>query len=43
MTKKEITYIARVTLPFFFLMMVMVLLLWFVPQVATYLPQKMGG
>jgi C4-dicarboxylate transporter, DctM subunit len=43
MTKKEITYIARVTLPFFFLMLLMVLLLWFVPQVATYLPQKMGG
>jgi C4-dicarboxylate transporter, DctM subunit len=42
MTKKEITYIARVTLPFFFLMLLMVLLLWFVPQVATYLPQKMG-
>lgn len=42
MTKKEITYFARVTLPFFFLMMVMVLLLWFAPQIATYLPQKMG-
>jgi C4-dicarboxylate transporter, DctM subunit len=43
MTKKEITYIARVTLPFFFLMLGMVLLLWFVPQIATYLPQNMGG
>jgi C4-dicarboxylate transporter, DctM subunit len=43
MTKKEITYIARVTLPFFYLMLGMVLLLWFVPQIATYLPQKMGG
>jgi tripartite ATP-independent transporter DctM subunit len=42
MTKKEITYIARVTLPFFFLMVGMVLLLWFVPQIATYLPQQMG-
>jgi C4-dicarboxylate transporter, DctM subunit len=42
MTKKEITYIARVTLPFFFIMMGMVLLLWFAPQIATYLPQKMG-
>jgi C4-dicarboxylate transporter, DctM subunit len=41
MTKKEITYIARVTLPFFFIMMGMVLLLWFAPQIATYLPQKM--
>ena len=41
MTKKEITYIARVTLPFFFLMCVMVLLLWFFPQMATWLPSKM--
>ena len=41
MTKKEITYIARVTLPFFFLMCGMVLLLWFFPQVATWLPGKM--
>jgi TRAP-type C4-dicarboxylate transport system permease large subunit len=42
MTKKEITYIARVTLPFFLLMVVMVLLLWFVPQIATWLPQQMA-
>jgi C4-dicarboxylate transporter, DctM subunit len=41
MTRKEITYIARVTLPFFVLMCAMVLLLWFVPQVATWLPGKM--
>ena len=41
MTKKEITYIARVTLPFFFLMCVMVLALWFLPQMATWLPSKM--
>ena len=41
MTKKEITYIARVTLPFFFLMCVMVLLLWWFPQIATWLPGKM--
>lgn len=41
MTKKEITYIAKVTLPFFFLMCVMVLLLWFFPQIATWLPSKM--
>ena len=42
MTKKEITYIARVTLPFFILMVVMVLLLWFMPQIATWLPQQMA-
>jgi tripartite ATP-independent transporter DctM subunit len=41
MTGKEITWIARVTLPFFFLMFAMVLLLWFVPQIATWMPSKM--
>jgi C4-dicarboxylate transporter, DctM subunit len=41
MTKKEITYIARVTMPFFFLMSGMVLALWFLPQMATWLPSKM--
>lgn len=41
MTGKEITWIARVTLPFFLLMCVMVLLLWFCPQMATWLPARM--
>lgn len=41
MTKKEITYIARVTLPFFFLMCGMVLILWYLPGIATWLPGKM--
>jgi C4-dicarboxylate transporter, DctM subunit len=41
MTGKEITWIARVTMPFFFLMCAMVLLLWFVPQLATWLPSHM--
>lgn len=41
MTKKEITYIARVTLPFFILMMLAVLLLWYFPLIATWLPGKM--
>jgi tripartite ATP-independent transporter DctM subunit len=41
MTGKEITYIARVTMPFFFLMCGMVLLLWFFPQIATWMPAKM--
>ncbi|HZY34672.1 MAG TPA: TRAP transporter large permease subunit [Rhodanobacter sp.] len=41
MTGKEITWIARVTLPFFLLMCVMVLLLWFVPGLATWLPGHM--
>jgi tripartite ATP-independent transporter DctM subunit len=41
MTGKQITWIARVTMPFFFLMCAMVLLLWFFPQIAVWLPQKM--
>ena len=41
MTKKEITYIARVTLPFFLLMCGMVLALWFFPGIATWLPGQM--
>ncbi|MES2635204.1 MAG: TRAP transporter large permease subunit [Pseudomonadota bacterium] len=41
MTGKEITWIAKVTMPFFFLMCLMVLLLWFFPQIATWLPSKM--
>jgi C4-dicarboxylate transporter, DctM subunit len=41
MTGKEITYIARVTMPFFLLMCVMVLMLWFFPQIAIWLPTKM--
>jgi C4-dicarboxylate transporter DctM subunit len=41
MTGREITWIARVTMPFFFLMCGMVLLLWFVPQIATWLPRHM--
>jgi C4-dicarboxylate transporter DctM subunit len=41
MTGKEITWIARVTMPFFFLMCLMVLLLWWFPGIATWLPSKM--
>ena len=41
MTRHDIAYIARVTLPFFFLMCAMVLLLWFFPQIATWLPKNM--
>jgi C4-dicarboxylate transporter DctM subunit len=41
MTGREITYIARVTAPFFFLMCGMVLLLWFFPQIVTWLPAQM--
>jgi C4-dicarboxylate transporter DctM subunit len=41
MTGKEITWIARATLPFFLLMCLMVLLLYFVPGLAMWLPSKM--
>jgi tripartite ATP-independent transporter DctM subunit len=41
MTGKEITWIARVTMPFFFLMCAMVLMLWFLPQIALWLPGHM--
>jgi len=41
MTGKEITWIARVTMPFFLLMVLMVLLLWWFPQIATWMPSKM--
>ena len=41
MTKKDIAYIARVTLPFFLLMCAMVLMLWFFPGIATWMPGHM--
>ena len=41
MTGKDIAYIARVTMPFFFLMCAMVLLLWFFPGIATWMPGHM--
>ena len=41
MTGKEITWIARVTLPFFLLMCLMVLLLWWFPQIVSWLPSRM--
>ncbi len=41
MTGRQITWIAKVTMPFFFLMCAMVLLLWWWPQMATWLPSHM--
>jgi C4-dicarboxylate transporter, DctM subunit len=41
MTKKELTYIARVTLPMFFLMCAAVLIIYFVPGIVTWLPNNM--
>jgi TRAP-type C4-dicarboxylate transport system permease large subunit len=43
MTRREIGWIAKVTLPFFFLMVAAVLLIWFFPQIVTALPNQMRG
>jgi C4-dicarboxylate transporter, DctM subunit len=41
MTGQQLTYIARVTLPMFFLMVVAVILLYLFPGLITWLPQQM--
>jgi TRAP-type C4-dicarboxylate transport system permease large subunit len=41
MTRREIGWIAKVTLPFFFLMVAAVALIWFFPQIVTFLPEQM--
>ncbi|MFO1413014.1 MAG: TRAP transporter large permease subunit [Burkholderiales bacterium] len=41
MTGKQITWIARNTIPMFALMCVAVLLIWYVPELITFLPRKM--
>ncbi|MDR7149212.1 tripartite ATP-independent transporter DctM subunit [Hydrogenophaga palleronii] len=41
MTKREITWIAKVTIPYFFLMVLALALLWWFPQIATWLPGRM--
>jgi C4-dicarboxylate transporter, DctM subunit len=41
MTQREIGWIARVTLPFFFLMVAAVALIYYVPQIVTFLPAQM--
>ncbi len=41
MTKRDLPYIARVSLPMFFLMIFAVLVLYFVPELATTLPKYM--
>ena len=43
MTKKEITYLARHALPMFLLMVGAVLLIYFLPGLATWLPRQMAG
>jgi len=41
LTGRDLLYLARAALPFFFVMVVMVILLIMVPEMATYLPQQM--
>jgi len=41
MTGKQLPYIARVSSPFFLLMMAAVLLIYFMPGIVTWLPQQM--
>jgi C4-dicarboxylate transporter, DctM subunit len=41
MTGREVSWIARVTLPFFFLMVAAVALIYCFPQIVTFLPQQM--
>ncbi|MEJ7685809.1 MAG: TRAP transporter large permease subunit [Variovorax sp.] len=42
MTGKDLLYIARVTLPMFLLMVIAVLIIYFVPQLVTWLPLQMA-
>jgi TRAP-type C4-dicarboxylate transport system permease large subunit len=41
MTRREITWIAKVTLPFFILMGMAILLVYFFPAIVTWLPAQM--
>ena len=41
MTKHQLPYIAKATLPMFFLMIVAVLLVYFIPSLITWMPQQM--
>jgi tripartite ATP-independent transporter DctM subunit len=43
MTKREIGWIARATLPFFFLMVLAVGLIYLFPGIVTWLPKQMSG
>ena len=41
MTGKQITYIAKVCAPYFLLMVLALVILWFFPSIVTALPQNM--
>ncbi|MFC7462869.1 TRAP transporter large permease [Hydrogenophaga defluvii] len=41
MTKRDITWIAKVCMPYFFIMVLALLLLWWFPGVVTWMPSRM--
>jgi TRAP-type C4-dicarboxylate transport system permease large subunit len=41
MTGRQLPYIARVSMPMFFIMVLAVLLIYFVPAIVTWLPRQM--
>ncbi|HMS27110.1 MAG TPA: TRAP transporter large permease subunit [Burkholderiaceae bacterium] len=41
MTKRDITWIAKVCMPYFFIMVASVTLLWWFPQLVTWMPNRM--
>jgi TRAP-type C4-dicarboxylate transport system permease large subunit len=41
MTGKQLTWIAKVTMPMFYLMIAAVFLVYFFPEIITWLPRKM--
>ena len=43
LTGRDILYVAKAALPFFFLLLIAVVLLTLVPEIATYLPNKMSA
>jgi tripartite ATP-independent transporter DctM subunit len=41
MTRREITWIAKVCMPYFFIMVLALLLLWWFPGIVTWMPSRM--
>jgi C4-dicarboxylate transporter, DctM subunit len=43
LTKRDITWLAKVSMPLFWLMLAYVLVIYFVPGIVTWLPAQMQG
>jgi TRAP-type C4-dicarboxylate transport system permease large subunit len=43
LTKHDLPYIAWAALPYFFVMCVAVVLVWYFPQIVTWLPAQLTG